>query len=148
MILLDTTFRGVRACFKAEAGCDALGVAVHSAGKLGIRPAAMPHLGAVIPKLSFGAGAHSRLSDDIIEGGPMHYRKGAARVAAGTGLRVKPDREKPRKYNGLYRRPGGFPYDRHPGRQEWTPVIPNDCRADPNDNRSAPVPCQAWQLGG
>jgi len=43
----------------------------------------MLHLGAVIPNLSFAADAHyHHLVDDVIEGGPMRYDRGAIRVPA------------------------------------------------------------------
>jgi glucarate dehydratase len=92
VILLDTTFwGGIRACVKAAAVCDTfqLGVAVHSSGELGIQLATMLHLGAVMPNLSFAADAHyHHLTDDIIEGGLMHYEDGAIRVPEGPGLGV------------------------------------------------------------
>jgi glucarate dehydratase len=144
VILLDTTFwGGIRACIKAAAVCETfqLGVAVHSSGELGIQLATMLHLGAVIPNLSFAADAHyHHLTDDIIEGGLMPYRQGAIRVPEGPGLGVKLDREKLRQYHDLYLRLGGYAYDRDPGRPGWTPIIPNDRWADPNDSRPAPVP--------
>jgi glucarate dehydratase len=144
VILLDTTFwGGIRACVKAAAVCETfqLGVAVHSSGELGIQLATMLHLGAVIPNLSFAADAHyHHLTDDIIEGGLMRYDQGAIRVPEGPGLGVRLDREKLREYHELYRRLGGYPYDRDPGREGWTPIIPNDRWADPSDSRPAPVP--------
>lgn len=144
VILLDTTFwGGMRACIKAAAVCETfqLGVAVHSSGELGIQLATMLHLGAVIPNLSFAADAHyHHLTDDIIEGGLMRYEHGAIRVPAGPGLGVKLDRDKLREYSELYRRLGGYPYDQDPGRPGWTPIIPNDRWADPNDSRPAPIP--------
>jgi len=144
VILLDTTFwGGIRACVKAAGICETfqLGVAVHSSGELGIQLATMLHLGAVIPNLSFAADAHyHHLTDDIIEGGLLPYQRGAIGVPMGPGLGVKLDREKVRKYNELYRRLGGYPYDRDPGRPGWTPIIPNDRWADPHESRPAPVP--------
>jgi len=144
VILLDTTFWcGIRACVKAAAVCETfqLGVAVHSSGELGIQLATMLHLGAVIPNLSFAADAHyHHLMDDVIEGGPMRYECGAIRVPVGPGLGVKLDREKVREYSELYRRLGGYPYDRDPGRPGWTPIIPNDRWADPRESRSVPIP--------
>src|ERR1700682_5718815 len=84
VILLDTTFwGGIRACIKAAAVCETfqLGVAVHSSGELGIQLATMLHLGAVIPNLTFAADAHyHHLMDDVIEGGPLRYDRGAIPV--------------------------------------------------------------------
>jgi len=144
VILLDTTFwGGIRACVKAAAVCETFqtGVAVHSSGELGIQLATMLHLGAVIPNLSFAADAHyHHLRDDIIEGGLLPYENGAIRVPEGPGLGVRLNREKLREYHELYQRLGGYPYDQDPGRPGWTPIIPNDRWADPNDGRPAAIP--------
>jgi glucarate dehydratase len=139
VILLDTTFwGGIRQCVKAAGLCETfqMGVAVHSSGELGIQLATMLHLGAVIPNLSFAADAHyHQLADDIIEGGKMAYEGGHMRVPSGPGLGVKLDRDKVGKYAELYKRLGGYPYDQDPLRPGWTPTIPNNRWADPNDAR-------------
>jgi glucarate dehydratase len=144
VILLDTTFwGGIRACVKAAAVCETfqLGVAVHSSGELGIQLATMLHLGAVIPNLSFAADAHyHHLTDDIIEGGLMPYVNGAITVPDQPGLGVKLDREKVGRYHELYKRLGNYPYDRDPGRPHWTPLVPNDRWADPNDAGVPAIP--------
>jgi len=144
VILLDTTFwGGIRPCVKAAGICETfqLGVAVHSSGELGIQLATMLHLGAVLPNLSFAADAHyHHLTDDIIEGGLMPYREGRIGVPTGPGLGVKLDREKVREYAELYKRLGPYPYDQDPGRPGWTPILPNDRFADPNDARPVSVP--------
>jgi glucarate dehydratase len=144
VILLDTTFwGGIRACVKAAGVCETFqtGVAVHSSGELGIQLATMLHLGAVIPNLSFAADAHyHHLKDDIIEGGLLPYENGAIRVPLGPGLGVRLNREKLREYRELYQRLGGYPYDQDPGRPGWTPLIPNDRWADPNDGRPVAIP--------
>jgi len=144
VILLDTTFwGGIRACVKAAAVCETfqLGVAVHSSGELGIQLATMLHLGAVIPNLSFAADAHyHHLTDDIIEGGLMRYENGAIRVPEKPGLGVRLDRDKLQEYGELFRRLGSYPYDRDPARPGWTPIIPNDRWADPNDDRLPAIP--------
>jgi glucarate dehydratase len=140
VILLDTTFwGGIRACVKAAGICEAfqLGVAVHSSGELGIQLATMLHLGAVLPNLSFAADAHyHHLTDDIIEGGLMKYEAGAIRVPTSPGLGVTLDREKLREYSDLYKRLGGYPYDQDPGRPGWSPLVPNDRWADPEEERA------------
>jgi glucarate dehydratase len=144
VILLDTTFwGGIRACVKAAGVCETfqLGVAVHSSGELGIQLATMLHLGAVLPNLSFAADAHyHQLADDVIEGGPMRYEDGAIRVPEGPGLGVKLNRDKMREYSELYKRLGGYPYDQDPARPGWTPLVPNDRWADPNDGRAVSIP--------
>jgi glucarate dehydratase len=137
VILLDTTFwGGIRPCVKAAGVCETfqLGVAVHSSGELGIQLATMLHLGAVIPNLSFTADAHyHQLTDDIIEGGKLKYERGSIAVPTGPGLGVKLNRDKLAEYAELYRQLGSYPYDQDPLRPGWTPLIPNDRWADPND---------------
>lgn len=144
VILLDTTFwGGIRACVKAAGVCETfqIGVAVHSSGELGIQLATMLHLGAVIPNLSFAADAHyHHLTDDIIEGGLMKYAGGSIAVPDGPGLGVKLNREKLGHYAELYKRLGGYPYDRDPLRPEWSPLVPNDRWANPNDARMPVIP--------
>jgi glucarate dehydratase len=101
----------------------------------------MLHMGAVIPNLSFAADAHyHHLTGDVIQGGPMKYEKGAIRVPDGPGLGVRLDHEKVREYHELYLRLGNYPYDRDPGRPGWTPLLPNDRWADPDDERAVTVP--------
>jgi glucarate dehydratase len=143
VILLDTTFwGGIRACVKAAAVCETfqLGVAVHSSGELGIQLATMLHLGAVLPNLSFAADAHyHHLTGDVIEGGLMQYENGSIAVPQGPGLGVKLDREKLREYSELYKRLGNYAYDQDPGRPGWTPLVPNDRWANPNDDRPVKI---------
>jgi glucarate dehydratase len=144
VILLDTTFwGGIRACVKAAAVCETfqLGVAVHSSGELGIQLATMLHLGAVLPNLTFAADAHyHHLTDDIIQGGLMQYEDGSIRVPEEPGLGVRLDREKMREYSEAYQRLGNYPYDQDPGRPGWTPLVPNDRWADPDDDKPVQVP--------
>lgn len=139
VILLDTTFwGGIRPCVKAAGVCETfqLGVAVHSSGELGIQLATMLHLGAVIPNLTFAADAHyHHLTDDIIAGGKFQYKNGRIAVPTGPGLGVTLDREKLAQYAELYKRLGGYLYDKDPLRPDWTPVVPNTRWADPNDAR-------------
>lgn len=140
VILLDTTFwGGIRPCVKAAGICETfqLGVAVHSSGELGIQLATMLHLGAVIPNLSFAADAHyHHLTDDIIEGGKFEYNNGKIKVPTEAGLGVKLNRDKLNEYAELYKRLGGYPYDKDPLRPDWSPVVPNTRWADPEDART------------
>jgi glucarate dehydratase len=144
VILLDTTFwGGIRPCIKAAAVCETfqLGVSVHSSGELGIQLATMLHMGAVLPNLSFAADAHyHQLTDDIIEGGKLKYENGAIRVPTNPGLGVTLDHEKLNEYAEMYQRLGPYPYDRDPLRPCWTPTIPNERWADPEDNRVPDLP--------
>jgi glucarate dehydratase len=116
-------------------------VAVHSSGELGIQLATMLHMGAVLPNLTFAADAHyHHLTDDVLVGGKMKYEGGAIAVPTGPGLGVRLDREKLAEYHDLFRRLGPYPYDQDPLRPGWTPLVPNDRWADPNDGRVPEVP--------
>lgn len=136
VILLDTTFwGGIRACIKAAHVCETfqLGVAVHSSGELGIQLATMLHLGAVLPNLSFDIDAHyHHLRDDIIVGGKMQITNGKVKVPQAPGLGVRLDRDKLGEYAELYKKLGGYPYDRDSRRPGWYPLLPNKRWADPN----------------
>jgi glucarate dehydratase len=144
VVLLDTTFwGGIRACVKAAGICETfqLGVAVHSSGELGIQLATMLHLGAVLPNLGFAADAHyHQLVDDVIAGDKLHYQGGAIAVPDGPGLGVRLDRDKLATYHELFRRLGPYPYDQDPLRPGWTPLVPNDRWADPDDARVPDIP--------
>ena len=143
VILLDTTFwGGIRQCVKAAGVCETfqLGVAVHSSGELGIQLATMLHLGAVLPNLSFAADAHyHQLTDDIIEGGKFEYKNGKIKVPSGVGLGVKLNRDKLNEYSELYKKLGGYNYDKDPLRPDWNPTIPNNRWADENDGRTPDI---------
>jgi glucarate dehydratase len=94
----------------------------------------MLHLGAVLPNLTFSADAHyHHLLDDVIDGGLMTYADGAIPVPTGPGLGVTLDRDRLGKYADAYRRLGGYPYDRDPGRPDWFPLVPTTQWADPAD---------------
>ena len=119
-----------------------LGVAVHSSGELGIQLATMLHLGAVIPNLSVSRQTRIIiiLTDDIIEGGKFEYVNGKIKVPDGAGLGVKLDRDKLNEYAELYKRLGGYAYDQDPLRPDWSPVVPNNRWANPNDERTPEIP--------
>lgn len=139
VVLLDTTFwGGIRPCVKAAAVCETFqtGIAVHSSGELGIQLATMLHLGAVLPNLSFAGDAHyHHLVDDVIEGGRLPYRNGAIAVPDGPGLGVRLDRDRVERWAELFRRQGGYAYDRDPGRPGWFARVPATDWADPLDDR-------------
>ncbi len=139
VILLDTTFwGGIRPCIKAAGVAETMqtGIAVHSSGELGIQLATMLHLGAVLPNLTFAGDAHyHHLADDVILGGKRPYRDGAIEVPDGPGLGVTLDPERVARYAELYRKLGGYPYDRDPLRPDWFALVPNTRWADPLDDR-------------
>jgi len=53
---------------------------------------------------------------------------------------VKLNREKLQEYSELYKRLGSYPYDQDPLREGWTPTIPNNRWADPQDARTPEIP--------
>jgi len=57
----------------------------------------------------------------------------------GPGLGVTLNREKLTEYNELYKRLGPYPYDQDPLRPGWTPLVPNNRWANPNDGRTPEI---------
>jgi glucarate dehydratase len=139
VILLDTTFwGGLRQAWKAGVVCEKFqrGISVHSSGELGIQLATMLHLGAALPNLSFASDAHyHHLTDDIIKGGKLKYSGGEIAVPTGHGLGVELDRDKLREYAELFKREGGYAYDRDPQRPDWFAVVPESRFAQPGKDR-------------
>jgi glucarate dehydratase len=128
VILLDTTFwGGLRQAWMAGVVCQKFqrGISVHSSGELGIQLATMLHLGACLPNITFAADAHyHHLLDDIIVGGKMKYVDGKIALPTASGLGVELDRDKLQKYAELFRKEGGYAYDRDPKRPKWFAMVP------------------------
>jgi glucarate dehydratase len=83
--------------------------------------------------LPFAADAHyHHLVDDILQGGKIAVPKGP-------GLGVELDRAKLEEYAELYRRTGGYPYDRDPERPDWFAIIPESRFALPKNTRARPA---------
>jgi glucarate dehydratase len=135
VILLDTTFwGGLRQAWKAGVVCEKFqrGISVHSSGELGIQLATMLHLGAALPNLTFASDAHyHHLTDDILKGGKLEYLHGEIAVPKGHGLGVELDRDKLLEYAELFKRTGGYTYDRDPERPDWFAVVPEGRFAQP-----------------
>ncbi len=92
----------------------------------------MLHLGALLPNLRFAADAHyHHLTDDLIKGGKMAYRGGAIRLPGGPGLGIELDEDKLAAYSELYKKLGGYPYDRDPRRPGWFAIQPGNTYAVP-----------------
>jgi glucarate dehydratase len=86
---------GLRASRDLARICDTwgLGLSMHSNSHLGISLAAMAHLGAATPNLTYDCDTHYPwLEDDLIEGGKLPIVDGAVRVPPGPGLGVTLDR--------------------------------------------------------
>ncbi|GGF50470.1 glucarate dehydratase [Mameliella alba] len=70
-----------------------LGLSMHSNSHLGISLAAMTHLAAATPNLTYDCDTHSPWqTDEVIEGGKLAFRNGRLRVPDGPGLGVTLDR--------------------------------------------------------
>ena len=152
VVLLDTTFwGGIRPCIKAAAVCETfqLGVAVHSSGELGIQLATMLHLGRRPARICRSPPTPTTTTSPTTSSpaASSPIDDGSIAVPTGPGLGVRLDREKLGRYDELYRRLGGYPYDRDPLRPGWYPPIPNGRWADPADARqprtSSPDPHRA-----
>jgi len=71
-----------------------LGLSMHSNSHLGISLAAMVHLAAATPNLTYACDTHwPWKTEDVIKGEPLAFANGAVRVPDGPGLGVELDRD-------------------------------------------------------
>jgi glucarate dehydratase len=73
-----------------------LGLSMHSNSHLGISLAAMVHLAAAVPNLTYACDTHwpwKKENEDVVAGTPFTFRGGALSVPAGPGLGVELDRD-------------------------------------------------------
>ncbi|MGP4094764.1 glucarate dehydratase family protein [Nonomuraea sp. KM90] len=111
VLLLDHHYWGglVRSSHIA-AMCDAFGLAMsmHSNSHLGISLAAMTHLAAATPNLTFACDTHTPWQDgqDVILPGALRFVNGAVPVPTGPGLGVELDRDMLAVMNEQYERCG------------------------------------------
>jgi glucarate dehydratase len=96
IILSDHHFwGGLRASMTLTGLCETFGrgLSMHSNSHLGISLAAMVHLGAALPKMTYALDTHYPWqSDEIIVGGRMKFEEGSVSVPTGPGLGVELDR--------------------------------------------------------
>lgn len=98
VLLLDHHYWGglVRSSHIA-AMCDTfgLGMSMHSNSHLGISLAAMTHLAAATPNLTFACDTHTPWQDgqDVVQPGPLRFVNGAVPVPTTPGLGVELDRD-------------------------------------------------------
>jgi glucarate dehydratase len=102
---------GIPACQALGRLCEALGwgLSQHSNSHAGVTFAAMVHVGACIPQLTFASDTHAPwLVDgaDVIAGTPLRIRGGEVEVPAGAGLGVELDRDRVARANEVYRKCG------------------------------------------
>lgn len=85
--------------------CDVwgIGLSMHSNSHLGISLAAMTHLAAATPNLTYDCDTHYPWAiDEVIEGGKLKFEKGSLAVPDGPGLGVTLDRSELRRLHQNY----------------------------------------------
>lgn len=96
IILSDHHFwGGLRACVELGRICRTFGrgLSMHSNSHIGISLAAMVHLGAAVPNLTYALDTHYPWqSDEVLVGGRLRFEEGAVAVPRGPGLGVELDR--------------------------------------------------------
>lgn len=96
IILSDHHFwGGLRASMNLVSICETFGrgLSMHSNSHLGISLAAMVHLGAALPKMTYALDTHYPWqSDEIIVGGRLKFEEGSVLVPTEPGLGVELDR--------------------------------------------------------
>jgi glucarate dehydratase len=88
-------------------GTFGLGVSMHSNSHLGISLAAMVHVAAAVPELTYACDTHYPWqTDEVIVGGKIRIENGEVAVPTGPGLGVELDRDALARLNEQYRRAG------------------------------------------
>lgn len=128
VLLLDHHYWGglVRSAHIA-AMCDAFGLAMsmHSNSHLGISLAAMTHLAAATPNLTFACDTHTPWQDgqDVIQPGTLHFTNGAVPVPTAPGLGVDLDRDALAVMNEQYEKCGIVARNDTSYMQRFTPTF-------------------------
>jgi len=106
IILSDHHYwRGATGSIRLGEFCRAggLGISMHSNTHLGISLAAMVHVAAATPNLTYDCDTHYPwTSHDIIKGGKLQFHKGSIKVPTGPGLGVEIDYDALEEFHGLY----------------------------------------------
>jgi glucarate dehydratase len=132
VILVDHhVWGGLRDCIRLTQFCMDFGIAtsMHSNSHYGVSLAAMLHLAAAMPELTYACDTHYPwLDEDIVEGDPFTFADGMLPVPTAPGLGVELDEEKLVRAAERYRRYGirdrddaGEMRKRVPN---WNPVVP------------------------
>jgi glucarate dehydratase len=132
VILVDHhVWGGLKECVRLSRFCADFGLetSMHSNSHFGISMAAMVHLGAAMPHLTYACDTHYPwLDEDIVAGEPFAFREGRLALPEGPGLGVELDEEKFARAAGRYRRYGitdrddaGEMRKRAP---DWVPITP------------------------
>ncbi len=132
VILVDHhVWGGLRECVRLAQFCADFGIStsMHSNSHYGISLAAMVHLAAAMPELTYACDTHYPwVVEDIVQGEPFTFRDGKLPVPTAPGLGVALDEEKFASAAERYRRYGitdrddaGEMRKRVP---DWDPVVP------------------------
>lgn len=102
---------GIAACQELGRLCETLGwgVSQHSNNHGGITMAAMIHLGAVVPQLTYASDTHYPWTvegTDVIDGPKLPIKEGKMKLPEGPGLGVKLDLDRLARANELYKKCG------------------------------------------
>lgn len=100
---------GMRATLELGRLCRAfgLGLSMHSNSHLGISLAAMVHVAAAVPELTYACDTHYPWqTDEVIKGGKLHIEDGEVAVPDGPGLGVELDRDALARLHEQYLRAG------------------------------------------
>nr|WP_189219363.1 glucarate dehydratase family protein [Streptomyces ruber] len=99
IVLSDHHFwGGLRRCGQLSAIADTfgLGLSMHSNSHLGISLAAMTHLAAATPRLTYACDTHwpwKRPDEDVVDTTPLRFTEGSVAVPTAPGLGVELDRD-------------------------------------------------------
>jgi glucarate dehydratase len=127
VILSDIHFwGGFRGNQRMIAVCDAfqIGVGMHSDRELGISTAAVLHLAAASPTMTYAIDSHYHDQVDDVITTPFKYKEGFFTVPTGHGLGVTLDPDKVEKYNRLYKKIGAVNEFCDEKRPNWVPALP------------------------
>src|SRR5207244_3530241 len=100
---------GMRATQALSVTCESFGVglSMHSNSHLGISLAAMVHVAAATPHLTFACDTHYPWqTDEVIKGGKLRFEDGSIAVPDGAGLGVELDRDALERLHEQYKRCG------------------------------------------
>jgi glucarate dehydratase len=111
---------------KLAAVCETfqLGLGMHSDRELGVSTAAMLHLAAATPYLSYAPDSHYHDQMDDVITNPFHFHKGCLLVPEGPGLGVSLDKVKVEKYHRAFLEAGSVNEFFDPQRPSWFPNLP------------------------
>jgi len=101
-----------------------MGIGMHSDRELGISTAAMLHLAASTPYISYAIDSHYHDQIDDLITKPFKYENGCMRVPTSPGLGVELDRDKLKQFHEAYKAEGSVSEFYDSRRPEWTPALP------------------------